>query len=146
MKIIIYTDGSCWNKGGGGDGIGAWACVVMYPDRTEELKGKLLNTTNNRAEMLAAIEGLKSVPLGSEVDLYSDSAYLVNCFRDKWYVKWQKNGWINSKKEPVENKDLWEELLELYKKYTVNFLKVKGHANNIHNNRCDELASEARKS
>lgn len=149
-KTVIYTDGSCWNKGDGehqpGQGDGGWACVITHPDETiQELSGKIANTTNNRAEMLAAIEGLKSLELSCEVELYSDSAYLVNCFRDKWYVKWQKNGWINSKKQPVENKDLWEELLTLSKKHNVTFCKVKGHANNALNNRCDKLAGEARK-
>jgi ribonuclease HI len=150
-KIVIYTDGSCWNKGdaenAAGRGKGGWACVLMHPDGTkQELTGKAEVSTNNRMEMQAAIEGLKAVASPSVIELYSDSAYLVNCFRDKWYLKWQKNGWKNSRAEPVENKDLWEELLALYQYHTVTFCKVKGHSNNEHNNRCDKLAAEARKS
>lgn len=149
-KIIIYTDGSCWNKGDGenapGRGKGGWACILMHPDGVvQELLGQAELSTNNRMEMQAAIEGLKAVASPSVIELYSDSAYLVNCFRDKWYVKWQKNGWKNSRGEPVENKDLWEELITLYQHHTVTFCKVKGHADNEHNNRCDKLAAEARK-
>lgn len=149
-KVVIYTDGSCWNKGDGenqaGRGKGGWACVLMYPDKIVELSGKVDVSTNNRMEMQAAIEGLKSLQSPCDVELYSDSAYLVNCFRDKWYVRWQQNGWINSKRKPVDNKDLWEELLLLSEKHNVTFCKVKGHANDELNNRCDKLAGEARKS
>lgn len=150
-KTIIYTDGSCWNKGLGENvadrGKGGWACIILYPDGiVQELSGKTNLSTNNRMEMQAAIEGLKAVSSPSVIDLYSDSAYLVNCFRDKWYLKWQKNGWINSKGNPVENKDLWEELINLYQHHNVTFCKVKGHADNELNNRCDKLAGEARKS
>lgn len=149
-KIVIYTDGSCWNKGDGenvpGRGKGGWACILMYPDgTTQELMGQAELSTNNRMEMQAAIEGLKAIASPSTIELYSDSAYLVNCFRDKWYVKWQQNGWRNSKREPVENKDLWEELIALYQHHDVTFCKVKGHANNEFNNKCDKLAGEARK-
>jgi ribonuclease HI len=149
-KIVIYTDGSCWNKGDGenqaGRGKGGWACILIHPDNTiQEITGKAEDSTNNRMEMQAAIEGLKALTIPSTVELYSDSAYLVNCFRDKWYVKWQSNGWINSKQKPVENKDLWEELIHLSQKHTVTFCKVKGHADNKLNNRCDKLAGEARK-
>jgi ribonuclease HI len=141
-KVVIYTDGSVEpNPGKGG-----WACILMHPDNTvQELTGKADLSTNNRMEMQAAIEGLKALASPSVVELYSDSAYLVNCFRDKWYVRWQKNGWMNSRREPVENKDLWEELITLHQFHDVTFLKVKGHADNEHNNRCDKLAAEARK-
>jgi ribonuclease HI len=91
-------------------------------------------------ELKSVIEGLKATPISSEIDLYSDSAYVVNCFKDKWYTKWRKNGWINSAKKPVENKDLWEILLQLVEARNVTFCKVKGHADNKWNNRCDQLA------
>lgn len=149
-KIVIYTDGSCWNKGDGenqaGRGKGGWACILIFPDNTkQELSGSEEISTNNRMEMQAAIEGLKALSFRSEVEIYSDSAYLVNCFRDKWYLKWQKNGWLNSKLKPVENKDLWEQLITLIDQHDVVFCKVKGHADNPLNNRCDKLAGEARK-
>jgi ribonuclease HI len=148
MKIVIYTDGSCWNKGPNplSDGGGAWAYVMMKDGLVIENTGKVAETTNNRMEMLAAIEGLRALSEAAEVELYSDSAYLVNCFREKWYLKWQQNGWRNSKDLPVVNKDLWEELLSLNEKHQVTYCKVKGHANDELNNRCDELAGKARRS
>lgn len=91
-------------------------------------------------ELFAAIAALKVTPDSSDIDLYSDSAYLVNCFKEKWYLKWRQNGWINSAKKPVENQDLWEILLQLVEERNVTFLKVKGHADNKWNNRCDQLA------
>jgi ribonuclease HI len=141
MSTTVYTDGSCQNN------IGGWACIFQYEDGTSsELSGYSEQTTNNRMEMVAAIEGLKALPPHSDVELYSDSAYLVNCFLDRWYVKWQANGWLNGKKKPVENRDLWEELLTLVVQHKVKFCKVKGHSDNKLNNLCDKLANNARKS
>ncbi|MBP1930264.1 ribonuclease HI [Ammoniphilus resinae] len=138
-EIIIYTDGAC----SGNPGPGGWAAILMFGEHKKEISGGELNTTNNRMELQAAIESLKSLKEPCSVKLYSDSAYLVNCFQQGWYKGWIKNGWKNSKKQPVENKDQWEQLLELVDKHKVEFVKVKGHANNELNNRCDELAVAA---
>ena len=94
-------------------------------------------------EITAAVEGLKMLKFPCEVNLYSDSAYVVNSFNQGWIYKWKKNGWQTSSKEPVKNKELWEELYELTKIHKVNFIKVKGHSDNEYNNRCDKLAKDA---
>jgi ribonuclease HI len=115
----------------------------MYGDHQKEFSGAEAHTTNNRMELTAAIEAMKRLKEPCAVKLYSDSAYMVNCFQQKWYVAWQKNGWKNSKKQPVENKELWQELLRLMDYHQVQYIKVKGHADNPYNNRCDELARAA---
>lgn len=136
-KIVeIYTDGAC----SGNPGPGGWAAVLMYGDKKKEISGGESQTTNQRMEMKAAVEALKALKYPCQVSLYSDSAYLVNAFNQGWLDRWQKNGWKTSQKKPVENKDLWEELLTLTEKHRVKFVKVKGHADNVYNNRCDELA------
>jgi len=136
-KIVeIYTDGAC----SGNPGPGGWAAVMMYGDKKKEISGGESQTTNQRMEMKAAVEALKALKYPCEVSLYSDSAYLVNAFNQGWLDRWQENGWKTSQKKPVENKDLWEELLKLTEKHRVKFVKVKGHSDNQYNNRCDELA------
>ena len=136
-KIVeIYTDGAC----SGNPGPGGWAAVLMYGDKKKEISGGESQTTNQRMEMKAAVEALKALKYSCEVSLYSDSAYLVNAFNQGWLDRWQRNGWKTSQKKPVENKDLWEELLKLTEKHRVKFVKVKGHSDNQYNNRCDELA------
>lgn len=137
---IIYTDGSCPKNDGNNPG--GWACVIT-DDETVELSGGEQVTTNNRMELTAVIKALQHIPEGSQAKVHSDSAYIVNCFRDKWYVKWQKNGWISSAGKPVENKDLWETLIALTKTSQIEFVKVKGHSTSELNNRCDELAGLA---
>ncbi|UNC93313.1 ribonuclease HI [Candidatus Contubernalis alkaliaceticus] len=134
--IEIYTDGAC----SGNPGPGGWAAVLMYGDKKKEISGGEPQTTNQRMEMKAAVEALKALKYPCDVSLYSDSAYLVNAFNQGWLDRWQKNGWRTSQKKPVENKDLWEELLKFAAKHKVKFIKVKGHADNVYNNRCDELA------
>lgn len=138
-EVIIYTDGAC----SGNPGPGGWGSVLMYKDNKKEISGSKENTTNNVMELTAVIEGLKLLKFKCNVKLYSDSAYVVNAFNQKWIYGWIKNGWKNSNKEPVKNKELWQELYELTKKHNVEFIKVKGHADNIYNNRCDELARNA---
>lgn len=136
-KIVeIYTDGAC----SGNPGPGGWAAVMMYGEKKKEISGGESQTTNQRMEMKAAVEALKALKYPCEVSLFSDSAYLVNAFNQGWLERWQGNGWRTSQKKPVENKDLWEELLKLTEKHRVKFVKVKGHADNVYNNRCDELA------
>ena len=109
----------------------------------EEISGGSKNTTNNIMELTAVIEALKQLKYPCEVDLYSDSAYVVNCFNQGWIYNWQKNNWKTASKEPVKNKEIWQELYDLTKIHKVKFFKVKGHSDNELNNRCDELARNA---
>ena len=138
-KIVIYTDGAC----SGNPGPGGWGAILMFKDIKKEIFGFMQDTTNNIMELTAVIEALKQLRIPCEVELYSDSAYVVNAFNQKWIYGWLKNGWKNSNKEPVKNKELWEELYNLTKMHSVNFIKVKGHSDNEFNNRCDELARKA---
>ena len=138
-EVVIYTDGAC----SGNPGPGGWGCVLMYKDHKKEISGGKESTTNNVMELTAVIEGLKLLKFPCKVKLYSDSAYVVNAFQQKWIYGWLKNGWKNASKEPVKNKELWEELYALTKTHEVEFIKVKGHADNEYNNRCDELARNA---
>ena len=126
--IIIFCDGACSGNGQEGN-VGGWGAVLKYKDQTKELFGGALMTTNNVMELTAAIEGLKAITSKNvHVEVYSDSAYVVNCFTNGWYHKWRLNGWRNSKKEPVENRELWETLLELVESFErVTFYKIKGH-------------------
>ncbi|PRR74896.1 ribonuclease HI [Neomoorella humiferrea] len=138
-EVIIYTDGAC----SGNPGPGGWGAVLIYGDKRKEICGAEVRTTNQRMELTAAIAALKALKEPCRVRLYSDSAYLVNAFRQGWLERWQKNGWLTAKKEPVENRDLWQELLKQTSRHQVEWLKVKGHGDNTENNRCDELARAA---
>ena len=138
-EVTIYTDGAC----SGNPGPGGWGAMLMYKGNKKEISGGKENTTNNVMELTAVIEGLKLLKFPCKVKLYSDSAYVVNAFIQKWIYGWIKNGWKNSSKEPVKNKELWQELYALTQKHKVEFIKVKGHADNEFNNRCDEMAREA---
>lgn len=138
-KVIIYTDGAC----SGNPGPGGWGTILMYEDVKKEISGGKKLTTNNVMEITAVIEGLKLLKYPCEVEIYSDSAYVVNAFNQNWIANWKENGWKNSKKEDVKNKELWVELENLVKEHKAKFIKVKGHSDNKYNNRCDELAREA---
>lgn len=138
-EVIIYTDGAC----SGNPGPGGWGAVLLYGEHRKELTGGDPHTTNNRMELTAAIESMRHLKQPCRVKLHTDSAYLVNCFKQRWYVNWEKNGWRNSRKEPVENQDLWQQLLEQVRRHEVEFIKVKGHSDVELNNRCDELARNA---
>lgn len=138
-KVILYTDGAC----SGNPGPGGWGAILMYKENKKELSGGQKDTTNNIMEITAVLEGLKALKNDCEVEVYSDSAYVVNAFNAKWIDNWKKNGWKNSQKEEVKNKELWQELDTLVQKYKVKFNKVKGHSTNEYNNRCDELARNA---
>lgn len=120
-----------------------WGAVLIHGDRRKEITGGSRQTTNNRMELTAALEALRNLKQPCRVKLHTDSAYLANCFKQKWYVNWERRGWVNSRNEPVENKDLWQELLREVRKHEVEFVKVKGHSDVELNNRCDELAREA---
>lgn len=138
-KVIIYTDGAC----SGNPGPGGWGSILMMGENRKEISGGKKDTTNNVMELTAVIEALKLLKRPCKVDLYSDSAYVVNAFLQNWILGWIKNGWKNSNKEEVKNKELWQELFSLTKIHDVTFHKVKGHADNEYNNRCDELARNA---
>ena len=138
-EVIIYTDGAC----SGNPGPGGWGSILMMGENKKEISGGKKDTTNNVMELTAVIEALKLLKRPCKVDLYSDSAYVVNAFLQNWIWGWIKNGWKNSSKEEVKNKELWQELFSLTKIHDVTFHKVKGHADNEYNNRCDELARNA---
>ena len=133
-EIVLYTDGAC----SGNPGIGGWGAIIMYNQRDKELSGGEM-TTNNRMELMAVIKGLEAIKESCKVEIYSDSAYVVNAFLQDWITKWVNNGWRTTK-GGVMNKDLWERLLQLLDLHQVSWHKVKGHADNVYNNRCDALA------
>lgn len=137
-KVIIYTDGAC----SGNPGIGGWAAILKYKGHEKQISGYEENTTNNRMELKAAIEALKLLKEPCEVELYSDSAYLVNGFNNGWVETWEKNNWMNNEREQVKNIEMWKELEKLNNIHKISFIKIKGHSNNEYNNKCDELAKE----
>ena len=139
MKYTIYTDGAC----SGNPGPGGWGAVIFDNDNKQKnISGSEENTTNNRMELSAAIMALKEVNTNSEITIYTDSTYVKNGITE-WVIKWKENGWKNSNKEPVKNKDLWEKLDNLCEQNTINWKWVKGHASNKYNNLADELATKA---
>lgn len=139
-KVILYTDGAC----SGNPGPGGYGAILIYNNIEKEISGGERNTTNNKMEMMAVIKGLEILKEPCEVEVYSDSAYVVNSIEKGWIYSWKKNGWKKADKKEVKNIDLWEKLLELMEVHKVKFLKVKGHADNELNNRCDRLAVSER--
>ena len=137
--LNIYTDGAC----SGNPGPGGWGVVLIWGTTTKELSGFEPDTTNNRMELQAAIEGLKSVTRPVPITLFSDSSYLVNAVTKGWLENWVSNGWRTSDKKEVKNRDLWEQILGLNTTLSPTYVWVKGHANNKWNNRADELATGA---
>lgn len=135
-QVRIYTDGAC----SGNPGPGGWGAILIYGNTEKEISGYERHATNQRMELMAAIKALQALKEACIVELYSDSAYLINAFRQNWLGNWLKNGWMNSQKKPVENKDLWQELLAQGERHQIEWFKVKGHADNPYNNRCDALA------
>ena len=136
-QVTIYTDGAC----SGNPGPGGWGAILMYHEKVLELSGYEAHTTNNRMELLAPIQALSRLKEPCDVCLYSDSAYLVNAFRQNWLGNWQRHNWLKSDKKPVENQDLWKELMRYAGIHRITWIKVKGHADNPYNNRCDALAT-----
>jgi len=125
--IDIYTDGAC-SGNQFENNAGGWGAILEYGKHTKEIYGGELNTTNNRMEMTALIEGLSSLTKKNyDVRVFSDSSYLIDCLRKRWYEKWQVNGWRKADKKPVENKDLWEKLLRYLPEYEFRFYLIKGH-------------------
>lgn len=138
-QVIIYTDGAC----SGNPGPGGWAAILRSGRHERIITGSERETTNNRMEMRAALESLTALKGPSRVRLHSDSAYLVNAFNEGWIANWQRNGWRTASKKPVENRDLWEALVAAASRHQIEWIKVKGHADNPLNNRVDELAVAA---
>ncbi|HHW93054.1 MAG TPA: ribonuclease HI [Clostridiaceae bacterium] len=134
--VTIYTDGAC----SGNPGPGGWAAIIIALGVEKEISGFERDTTNNRMELLAALKALQELNRPCHVELYSDSAYLVSAFNENWIVNWQKNGWKNAAKMPVANQDLWKALWQEYIRHEITWHKVKGHADNEYNNRCDKMA------
>lgn len=130
MTILrIYTDGGC-SGNQSSENTGGWGAILEFGEHQKELYGGEINTTNNRMELTAVIEAFKALNKdGQTVEVFSDSAYVSNCFREKWYESWEKNKWKNAAKKSVENQDLWKELLALVRRHNVKFYRVKGHVN-----------------
>ncbi len=135
-KVEIYTDGAC----SGNPGPGGYGAILMHGDIKKEISGFYKDTTNNQMEIMAVLKGLELLKYPCKVNIYSDSAYVVNAVEKKWLVNWKKNNWIKSDKKKVKNIELWEELLKHMSIHDITFIKVKGHSDNEYNNRCDELA------
>ena len=134
-KVKIYTDGAC----SGNPGAGGWGAVLLYGEKKKELSGGEAETTNNRMELTGVLSALSALKEPCEVELYTDSKYIVDAINQHWLDAWQKSGW-RRKAGPVKNPDLWKEIAALLQIHSVQFIWVKGHAENAYNNRCDELA------
>ena len=137
MKFVeMFTDGAC----SGNPGKGGWATILRYEGHEKELCGGEIETTNNRMELTAVIEGLKALKEPCRVRLYSDSQYVINSITKGWVYNWQRNGWRKSDKTSAQNVYLWEQLLPLLKEHQVEFVWVKGHDGHLENERCDKMA------
>lgn len=141
--VVIFADGSA----SAADRSGGWGAILLYQGREKIVSGYTSDTTNQRMELMAAIGALAALKRTRrwKVKLYSDSAYLVNCFNQEWQVKWRSNGWMNYRNKPVANRELWETLESLVILFDVEFIHVKGHFGHAMNERVDRIASEARR-
>jgi len=135
-QVSIYTDGAC----SGNPGPGGWGAVLCCRGTEKELSGGEAQTTNNRMELMAVIRALEALKVPCEVDLYSDSKYVIDALQKGWAKSWQRNNWKKADKKPALNPDLWERLLALTEQHTLHYHWVKGHADNEYNNRCDKMA------
>ena len=138
-QVELYTDGAC----SGNPGAGGYGAILIYKGLEKEISGGEPLTTNNRMEIYAVIAGLECLKEKCRVNIYSDSAYTVNAFTQNWLEGWIRNGWCKADGKEVANSDLWQRLYDLTESHEVRFIKVKGHADNTYNNRCDELARAA---
>ena len=138
-KVEIFSDGAC----SGNPGPGGYGVVLRFGEHEKELSGGAPDTTNNRMEVLAVIKGLEALKVPCQVTLYSDSKYVVDAITKGWVKKWKSNNWVKPDKKKALNVDLWERLLTLLDKHKVIFVWVKGHADNVENERCDFLARQA---
>ena len=136
MKVELYTDGACK----GNPGPGGWGALLRYGDKEKELCGGESDTTNNRMELMAVIEGLKALSRSCEVILTTDSKYVMQGIND-WLAGWKRNGWKTAAKKPVKNQDLWQALDEQCARHKIEWGWVKGHAGHAENERADELAN-----
>ena len=136
-KVYIYTDGAC----SGNPGKGGWGAILVYKNHRKEISGADANTTNNKMELTAMIKALEMLKEPCEVEAYTDSKYLCDSINNGWAISWQKNNWIKKDKKPALNADLWEKLLNLITKHSVQINWVKGHAGHPENERCDTLAT-----
>ena len=137
MKTVdLYTDGAC----SGNPGVGGYCAILIYNGNEKIVSGYEKDTTNNRMEILAVIKGLDALKEPCNVNVYSDSQYVVDAFNQRWINSWVSNGWRTAGTKEVKNVDLWKTLLELVERNNVTFVKVKGHADNEYNNRCDKIA------
>ena len=134
--VNIYTDGAC--SGNQSEvNLGGWGAILEYGQHSKEIYGFASNTTNNRMEMMALIESLEILKKeGQRIRVFSDSAYLMNCLREKWYLRWQRSGWLTSAKKPVENQALWEKLIAMLPLHDFEFYRVKGYSKQIRKFRC----------
>ena len=137
-KIQLFTDGACK----GNPGVGGWGALIKQAKGVNELKGFQIHTTNNRMELVAVIEGLKSINKNENIQIITDSKYVKNGI-NQWIVNWKNNGWRTASKKPVKNKELWQELDTLVQNYNINWKWVKGHSGDPGNERADQLANEA---
>ena len=140
-SIEIYTDGAC----SGNPGPGGWGAVLRYKGVEKELSGGERETTNNRMELTAVIKALEALKEPCIITLYTDSKYVSDAFNQGWIYGWLKKDWKKSDGKPVLNRELWQRLYELWKKHEITLVWVKGHADNVYNNRCDALAVEESK-
>lgn len=137
-KVELYTDGAC----SGNPGPGGWGAILIYNGHEKELSGGEADTTNNRMELTAVIRGIEALNERCELTIYSDSKYVVDGITKGWAKGWRARGWVKADKKPALNPDLWDRLLNLLEEHQIDFVWVKGHASNEHNNRCDVLAVE----
>lgn len=140
--VTIYTDGACL----GNPGPGGWCAILIYGSTEKEINGGEQNTTNNRMELLAAIEGLKALKESCNVTLYSDSKYVTEAFNKNWITDWELKAWRKSDNKPVKNQDLWEALLSLTREHNVVFNYIAGHSGHKYNERCDKTAQKTAES
>ena len=138
--IAVYTDGAC----SGNPGPGGWGVVLLYQGRQKEMSGFEANTTNNRMELTAVIQGLSALKTNDiTITVYTDSKYIVDAINQHWLDNWQNKNWRNAAKQPVANRDLWEQIIALNQKFKPTYVWVKGHSTNEYNNRCDAMAVQA---
>ena len=136
-KVILFSDGAC----SGNPGPGGWGCILRYGAHEREMSGGAPDTTNNRMELTAVIEGLSALKESCEIEVVSDSKYVVDAIEKGWAKSWKRNGWKKSDKKPALNVDLWEKLLSLLEEHKVTFKWIRGHSGHPENERCDELAT-----
>jgi len=138
VKILLFTDGAC----SGNPGKGGWAAIIKN-EKEVKISGAYEKTTNNRMELIALIKGLQNIKVNSSIDFYSDSQYIINALTKGWIKSWQNNGWKTANKKPVANKDLWEKVIDLSGKVTLNPIWVRGHDGHHENEICDKMAVDA---